>query len=75
LTSHAINNFTGGLILVEKIKVTQGAGGELMDTLIKEKILKYFVKEQHSEVSLSMLDDSAVIDDIVFLQIHIQYNP
>ncbi len=66
MTSHAINNFTGGLILVEKIKVAQGAGGELMDALIKDKILKYFVKEQHSEVSLSMLDDSAVIDDIVF---------
>ena len=52
----------------EKIKLAQGAGGEVMDKLIKEKILKYFVKNKSKtvEVSLSMLDDSAVIDDIVF---------
>jgi len=54
--------------MTEKIKLAQGAGGELMDTLIKDKILKYFVKKESksAEVSLSMLDDSAVIDDIVF---------
>ena len=54
--------------MTEKIKVAQGAGGELMDTFIKEKILKYFEKKNSSpaEVSLSMLDDAAVIDDIVF---------
>jgi len=54
--------------MAEKIKLAQGAGGELMDQLIKEKILKYFGKENigSAEVSLSMLDDSAVIDDIVF---------
>jgi len=54
--------------MVEKIKVAQGAGGELMDTLIKDKILKYFVKKElkSAEVSLSMLDDAAVIDDVVF---------
>ena len=54
--------------MTEKIKLAQGAGGELMDTLIKDKILKYFVKKESklTEVSLSMLDDSAVIDDIVF---------
>ena len=52
--------------MTEKIKLAQGAGGELMDSLIKEKILKYFVKKESAEVSLSMLDDSAVIDDIVF---------
>jgi len=52
----------------EKIKLAHGAGGELMDKLIKEKILKYFVKQKSSavEVSLAMLDDAAVIDDIVF---------
>jgi hydrogenase expression/formation protein HypE len=52
----------------EKIKLAQGAGGELMDNLIKEKILRYFVNPQSksTEVSLSMLDDAAVIDDIVF---------
>lgn len=52
--------------MTEKIKLAQGAGGELMDKLIKDRILKYFVKEDASEVSLSMLDDAAVIDDIVF---------
>ncbi|MDH7517996.1 MAG: hydrogenase expression/formation protein HypE [Candidatus Thermoplasmatota archaeon] len=51
----------------EKIKLAQGAGGQMMDKLIKEKILKYFKKNQaNAEVSLTMLDDSAVIDDIVF---------
>ena len=50
----------------EKIQLAQGAGGEMMDSLIKEKILKYFNKNQTAEVSLPMLDDSAVIDDIVF---------
>jgi hydrogenase expression/formation protein HypE len=53
--------------MVEKIKLAQGAGGKLMDKLIKEKILKYFEKGSMSaEIPLSMLDDSAVIDDIVF---------
>jgi len=49
----------------KNIKLSQGAGGEQMDILIKEKILKYFEKKT-GEVTLSMLDDSAVIDDIVF---------
>ncbi|MEA3458906.1 MAG: hydrogenase expression/formation protein HypE [Candidatus Thermoplasmatota archaeon] len=53
--------------MVEKIKLAQGAGGELMDNLIKEKILKYFTKQsEQAEVPLSMLDDAAVVDDIVF---------
>lgn len=53
--------------MAEKIKLSQGAGGEQMDQLVKEKILKYFKKEQQNiDVSLSMLDDSSVIDDIVF---------
>ena len=39
----------------------------MMDKLIKQKILKYFEKSSESaEIPLSMLDDSAVIDDIVF---------
>ena len=51
----------------EKIRLAQGAGGQLMDKLIKEKILKYFGKNQgKAEVNLLNLDDSAVIDDIVF---------
>ena len=52
--------------MTDKIKLAQGAGGEMMDSLIKEKILKYFVAKGISEVPLSALDDSAVIDDIVF---------
>lgn len=50
----------------DKIKIAQGAGGELMDNLIKDKILKYFQNKESAEIPLSMLDDSAVIDDIVF---------
>jgi len=53
--------------MVEKIRLAQGAGGELMDNLIKDKILKYFAwKVSSAEIPLSMLDDAAVIDDIVF---------
>lgn len=54
--------------MVEKIKLAQGAGGELMDKLIKEKILKYFDtgKYPNVKIPLSMLDDAAVVDDIVF---------
>ncbi|ENO11920.1 hydrogenase expression/formation protein HypE [Thermoplasmatales archaeon SCGC AB-539-C06] len=53
--------------MVEKIRLAQGAGGELMDNLIKDKILKYFAgKINPAEIPLSMLDDAAVIDDIVF---------
>lgn len=38
-----------------------------MDKLIKKNILKYFSgKKEKGEITLSMLDDSAVIDDIVF---------
>ena len=51
----------------DKIKLADGAGGQLMDKLVKQKILKYFGKISTSaEIPLSMLDDSAVIDDIVF---------
>jgi hydrogenase expression/formation protein HypE len=53
--------------MVEKIKLAQGAGGEKMSNFIKEKILKYFLNNtETAEIPLSMLDDSAVIDDIVF---------
>jgi hydrogenase expression/formation protein HypE len=53
--------------MADKIKLADGAGGQLMDKLIKQKILKYFGKMSTSaEIPLSMLDDSAVIDDIVF---------
>ncbi|MCD6127789.1 MAG: hydrogenase expression/formation protein HypE [Methanomicrobia archaeon] len=49
----------------ERIKLSHGAGGEMMDKLIKEKILKYFT-HKNIDVPLSALDDSSVIDDIVF---------
>jgi hydrogenase expression/formation protein HypE len=53
--------------MANKIKLAQGAGGQMMDKLIKDKILKYFDESSKSaEIPLSMLDDSAVIDDIVF---------
>ena len=52
--------------MADKIKLAQGAGGEQMDKLVKNKILKYFKEIEKGEVPLSSLDDSAVIDDIVF---------
>jgi hydrogenase expression/formation protein HypE len=52
--------------MVKKITLAQGAGGELMDQLIKQTILKSFKKQGTAEVSLAALDDAAVIDDIVF---------
>ncbi len=52
--------------MAKKIALSQGAGGEAMDDLIKKHILSNFKQEYSSEVSLSMLDDAAVIDGIVF---------
>jgi hydrogenase expression/formation protein HypE len=52
--------------MVKKITLAQGAGGELMDQLIKENILRFFKKQGGAEVTLTALDDAAVIDDIVF---------
>jgi len=52
--------------MVERISLAQGAGGELMDKLIKEKILVYFKQDKSIEVPLTFMDDAAVIDDIVF---------
>ncbi len=52
--------------MVKKITLAQGAGGELMDQLIKQYILTAFKKQGNAEVSLADLDDAAVIDDIVF---------
>ena len=51
----------------EKITLAQGAGGQQMDDFIKQMILSHFTTSIPSmEVPLTMLDDSAVIDDIVF---------
>ena len=60
-----INNVFGE-IMANKITLAQGAGGELMDELIKKHILRFFIKQETAEVPLSALDDAAVIDDIVF---------
>lgn len=49
----------------EKISLDDGAGGEKMEKLIKEIFLPAFKNEQ-GEIPLEYLDDSAVIDDIVF---------
>ena len=52
--------------MATKIQLADGAGGILMDRLIKEKILKHFKNDSTAEIPLSMLDDAAVINDIVF---------
>jgi hydrogenase expression/formation protein HypE len=65
--SHTMGkNVVLGETMVKKIALAQGAGGELMDQLIKENILKFFTKQGGAEVSLAALDDAGVIDDIVF---------
>ena len=48
------------------ITTAEGAGGERMDSLIKNYILKHLYTEDDSEIGLKDLDDSAVINDIVF---------
>jgi hydrogenase expression/formation protein HypE len=51
----------------KRIELAQGAGGKLMDHLIKENIIQYFDNKSNKEdVTLSMLDDAAIIDDIIF---------
>jgi len=52
--------------MTKKITLAQGAGGELMDQLIKENILRFFPMHGNVEVPLTALDDAAVVDDIVF---------
>jgi hydrogenase expression/formation protein HypE len=54
--------------MVSKIQMSEGAGGEHMDRLIKEHILSQFSKlnSNRVEVPLGCLDDAAVVDDIVF---------
>ncbi len=58
-------------VFVSKITMAHGAGGTVMQSLIKEKILRHF-GGRHEEISvfaevpLSALDDAAVVDGIVF---------
>jgi hydrogenase expression/formation protein HypE len=49
---------------LKRITLAHGAGGSIMQDLIKEYILKYLGGSK-AEVPLEALDDSAVIDDIV----------
>ena len=50
---------------MERIKMAHGAGGEVMQELIKKVLLKHLDADK-GEVPLGALDDSAVINDIVF---------
>jgi len=50
---------------MKRIELSHGAGGERMGELIKKYVLKYFEGES-AEVPISALDDSAVVDGIVF---------
>lgn len=52
--------------MTKKITLAQGAGGQHMDHFIKNHILRYFKQDKTIEVPLTMLDDAAVVDDIVF---------
>ncbi|MFA5103060.1 MAG: hydrogenase expression/formation protein HypE [Candidatus Thermoplasmatota archaeon] len=52
--------------MVKKITLAQGAGGKLMDQLVKDSILRFFKQQGRAEVTLTALDDAAVIDDVVF---------
>ena len=48
-----------------RLKMAHGAGGEVMKELIANLILKHLATG-NGEIPLEALDDSAVIDDIVF---------
>lgn len=50
---------------MKRIQLSHGAGGKEMGKLIKEYIVKNF-KNNKAEVPLEALDDSAVLDGIVF---------
>jgi hydrogenase expression/formation protein HypE len=51
----------------DKITLAQGAGGQHMDNFIKKTILNNFrFSLSENDISLSHLDDSAVVNDIVF---------
>jgi len=50
---------------MKRIELSHGAGGKEMAKLIKNYILRHF-ENANAEVPLNALDDSAVINDIVF---------
>ena len=49
---------------MKQITMTHGAGGTMMNSLIKNYVLKY-LGGSSAEVPLEALDDAAVIGDIV----------
>ncbi len=51
---------------MKHITLAHGAGGAVMQGLIKDKMLKYLDHRSDIQIPLSALDDSAVIDDIAF---------
>ncbi|MCH3977886.1 MAG: hydrogenase expression/formation protein HypE [Candidatus Methanomethylophilus sp.] len=51
--------------MMSKVVMNDGAGGELMQEFISKHITSHFPKME-AEVPLDSLDDSAVVDDIVF---------
>ena len=51
---------------MKHITLAHGAGGVVMQGLIKDKMLKYLDHRSDIQIPLSALDDSAVIDDIAF---------
>jgi hydrogenase expression/formation protein HypE len=50
---------------MSKVTMAHGAGGRAMQRLIRELVLPH-ISTGHGEVPLSAMDDSAVIEDIVF---------
>lgn len=51
--------------MAERINMTHGAGGEGMQKLLAEVILSH-LRDERPEVGLRELDDSGIMDDIVF---------
>lgn len=51
---------------MSKIVMNHGAGGEIMQEFLSKHIVSHFPKKVKSDVPLDSMDDSAVIDDIVF---------
>ncbi len=50
---------------MSKVILNHGAGGELMQRFLSDHITKHFPK-MNAEVPLDSMDDSAVVDDVVF---------
>ena len=50
---------------MSKIVMNHGAGGEVMQDFLSKHIISHFPK-MNSEVPLDSMDDSAIVDDIVF---------